>query len=316
MTTETPEKENANEPRLRRAGFLRLAHSANDALQVTPFWPWVRTFWILLVRPVERFYTDGTSTYAGNVAFFSLLAMFPFLIFVAAVASFFNEDAALIALLNRLISELPPITANLIEPNIKAAVGNNSGSLLTFGMLGALWVASSAVETLRTGLNRAYRVFDGRNYFFHRAKGILVVIIISIMIASYIGLNFLVPIVLEWFRDEPEIRSRMEGIYDVGRWMLPLVLISINAALHRFLAYMDYTWLEILPGAALSFLLWTFLVSFFVTYVQSAMGFSAVYGGLGGIIVLLLFFYLSATTFLLGAEFNAVLKTEVRGHEH
>ena len=83
--------------------------------------------------------------------------------------------------------------------------------------------------------------------------------------------------------------------------------------LHKFLTRIKYKWIEILPGAVLTYVLGSVLVYAFAVYVRSATGFNVIYGSLGGVIVMLLFIYLNAIVFLLGAEFNAVIKDEIRG---
>lgn len=270
-------------------------------------------YYTIMIRPFYRFYTDGTSTYAGNAAFFSFLAFFPFLIFVAALASFIREDAAISQFLTDIFNPVPGLASNAILPIVKDVIGKNSSSLLTFGMLGTLWVSSSSVEAIRVGLNRAYRVRDMRNYFYHRAKGLLVVVVVAATLLFYATFIVLLPAILEFLRLEDEVRGQMMAYKNAGRALVPFIMIGSSMVLHKFLARITYRWIEILPGAILTYVLGSALVYAFTAYVRSASGFNVIYGSLGGVIVMLLFIYLNAIVFLLGAEFNAVIRDEVRG---
>jgi len=307
-----PAPNGAGRPRVRPARWRRL-RARLRLFQTTGFGRTATLYATVVIRPVHRFFTDGTSTYAGNVAFFSFLAFFPFLIFVAALASFIQDEAAIGQFLSTIFEPVPGLASNAILPIVRDVIGKNSGSLLTLSMLGTLWVSSSAIEALRVGLNRAYRVRDMRNYFYHRAKGFVVVIVVGITLIFYATIIVLLPAILEFLRLEEEVRSQMTAFKNIGRGLVPFIMIGSSMLLHKFLARINYRWIEILPGAILTYVLGSALVYAFTVYVRTASGFNVIYGSLGGVIVMLLFIYLNAIVFLLGAEFNAVIRDEIRG---
>ncbi len=264
---------------------------------------------IFVFRPIGCFLTDGGSQYAGNVAFFTFLALFPFMIFLTTIAAFFEDTKAAQRFIDYLLETVPPFVAQALEPIIGDVTAQASGSILTLSILGTLWISASAIEALRAGLNRAYRVSRPRSFIFHRLQGMMFVILGSASILLAMTLLILVPAALSYLPLEEVSRNQIEALLPLGRYVaVPTIMIITGVIFYRFLPNADHGWRNVLPGAALSFLIWLFLVELFSAYVRNFDSFSVIYGGLGGIIAILMFLYLTAGAFLLGAEFNVVLE--------
>lgn len=269
---------------------------------------------MFVFRPIGRFLTDGGSQYAGNVAFFTFLALFPFMIFLTTLAAFFEDTEAAQRFVDYLLASVPPFVGQALEPIIGDVTAQASGSILTASILGTLWISASAIEALRAGLNRAYRVSRPRSFIFHRLQGMMFVILGSASILLAMTLLILVPVALSYLPLEDVTRDQIEALLPLGRYVaVPAIMISTGVIFYRFLPNADHGWRNVLPGAVLSFLIWLLLVELFSAYVRNFDSFSVIYGGLGGIIAILMFLYLTAGAFLLGAEFNVVLEEHFGG---
>ena len=265
----------------------------------------------LVLRPIGRFFSHGGMDYAGNVAFLSFLAIFPFLIFLTAFAAAFQETQAADNFINWALSNVPNAAADAIEPIIEDVVSKSSGSLLTLSILGALWISANAIEALRGGLNRIYGISRPRSFFFHRAQGALIVVLAAVAVLIAAIVDIVIPLAVSLLPDNMSIPEMAETVIAFGEWLLaPLVMISLTVIMYRFLPDADHGLQNVLPGALLAYGLWVALANGFQFYLRNFADYSLIYGSLGGVIVLLLFLYLAAAVFLIGAEFNVVLETE------
>ena len=265
----------------------------------------------LVLRPIGRFFSNGGMDYAGNVAFLSFLAIFPFLIFLTAFAAAFQETQAAEDFIRWALSNVPKTAAEAIEPIIDDVVSKSSGSLLTLSILGALWISANAIEALRGGLNRVYSISRPRSFFFHRAQGALIVVLAAVAVLIAAIVDIIIPLAVSFLPDNMALPEIAETIIAFGEWLFaPLVMISLTVTMYRFLPDVDHGLRNVLPGALLAYGLWVALANGFQFYLRNFADYSLIYGSLGGVIVLLLFLYLAAAVFLIGAEFNVVLEAE------
>ena len=262
----------------------------------------------LVWRPFQRFLTDGGNQYAGNIAFLMFLALFPFLIFMTSLAAFLEESAAASRFVDIFLDNLPPVARDFLGPVFEEVVNKRSGSLLTLSIIGALWISTSAVEAMRSGLNKAYRVAQPRSFLYHRIQGICLVVLAAGSIVVISTVLILLPAVDDLVTLNEDALRQVERLKALGRFVaVPFIMVSLGVVVYRYLPNSDYGWRRVLPGSLLSFGLWWALVEAFSLYVRNFDSFSLIYGGLGGVIALLLFLYFSAAAFLIGAELNVVL---------
>ncbi len=276
----------------------------------------MRTIGKLIWHPFLRFLTDGGNQYAGNIAFLTFLALFPFLIFLTTLATFLEGTEAVNRFIAFILEASPPVVSQALEPMINDVVTRRSGSLLTLSILGTLWVSASAIEALRTGLNKAYRVTHPRSFLYQRLQGVALVILAAGTILLSMAILVLLPATMSLLSLSEESQIEIDRILALGRYVaVPLVVIGMGVIFYRFLPKSDYGWLGVLPGSILSFFIWFALVQVFSAYIRNFESFSLIYGSLGGVIALLLFLYFSAAAFLVGAEFNVVLRECLRGEK-
>ena len=144
---------------------------------------------------VDTIYHDGIE-HAGYLAFLGLLALFPFLVFTFALAGVLGQGAAGTEFITWVLHALPKNLTAALQPRVVEIVSGPPQGLLTVSILGAIWTASSAVEGLRTILNRAYHVQTPPAYWLRRSLSIAQLLVFTFVVISSMLLVVTVPIIL------------------------------------------------------------------------------------------------------------------------
>jgi membrane protein len=244
---------------------------------------------------------------SGYIAFTAFLSLFPFLIFLAALAGFLGDPETADGFIEAMFEFMPDDVAETLAPAVREVIGARQGGLLTFGILATLWFASNGFEALRTGLNRAYGVSEQRAMWWLRLQSIAFVISGGLIILFLSLVVILGPLV--WKVLGPTVDQVLETrlVFGTARYVFAAVLLfGALTLLHRWLPNTRQTFARILPGVGVTTVLWLLGASLFAWYVGNLADYSVYYGSLGGVAITLVFFYISAIIFIFGAEFNAV----------
>ena len=249
---------------------------------------------------------DGIE-HAGYLAFLGLLALFPFLVFLVAVIGFLGQGESGIAFINSILQALPADITIALKPRIIEIVSGPPQGLLTISILGAIWTASSAVEGIRTTLNRAYNVHTPPAYWFRRLLSIgQLIIFTSIMILGML-LVVTIPLLLRHIENWLGIHFIYEYEKQLGQMVFILTVFMIFvaiSAIYYILPNIKQRLISVTPGAALVVLLWIISANLFTAYLSNFQQVNLIYGSLGGIIAALVFFYICNIIFIFGAELN------------
>jgi len=276
----------------------------------------IKTLGRLLKRALRRFAEDEGSVHAGHAAFSTLLALFPFLIFLTTLAAFFGAAQRADHFVALTFNFLPPEVAKTLAPTIKEVMSNKRGSLLTISMIGTVWAASSGVEALRAALNRAYDVARPRGFVFRRLQGVALMTLAAGVVLVVTSIVVVGPLIWKFATTHFEIPRSWTWLWLGARFGFAVLVIFAGAAvLYRWLPDHAPGWRYIWPGAVLTAVLWMGLANLFSVYLKNVGQYHAVYGSLGGIIMTLVFFFASAIIFVFGAEWNAALKWDRRRGE-
>ena len=242
---------------------------------------------------------------AGHMAFTALLAIFPFLIFLAALAGVLGDADTANDFIDFMFRFMPEDVATTLSRPVLEVLTTRSRGLLTFGILGTLWVASSGIEALRLGLNQAYGLPEARPLWYLRLQSIAFVILGSLAIFLLSLSIILGPIIWEFMTSILNLTVGERILWDIVRYLFSVgVLVVAVLVLHRWLPNGRQRWRDILPGAVATTVIWVGAGSAFSLYLGNLGNYSVTYGSLGGVIITLTFFYISALIFLFGAEFN------------
>ena len=208
---------------------------------------------------------------------------------------------------------LPPDVASALHPAIEEVINAPHAKLMTFSILVALWASSAGLETLRHALNLAYDVSDPPAFWRTRLESLLLTLLAALVVILVMVLLVGIPLIMETIR-VVFARADLHLDFNLDVYAGPreslgfLLLLGLLILLYRVLPNTRLRAMEIVPGAVVAWLLWLLAVWGYTVYLRSVPSYSITYGSLGGIIVTLLFFYISAILFILGAEINSVLK--------
>jgi len=278
--------------------------------------PLIYKLWVYL----KCFYNAGYNTvyhdgieHAGYMAFLGLLSLFPFLVFMVAIAGLFGNQELGQEFVNVVFGHLPDNAIRAIEPRIHEIVSGPPQSILTIAILGVIWTASSSVEGLRTILNRAYRVSTPPAYPLRRLMSILQMMIATVIIIGLmLGLVF-VPILYDFMAEWLTLPEPADYLSTISMWLTGLSLLLVVSSIYYFLPNIRQSFVRTLPGALIVVLLWVAAASIFSYYLSQFDQVNLIYGSLGGIIATLLFFYIASVILIFGAELNYSLE-KAAGH--
>ena len=250
---------------------------------------------------------DGIE-HAGYLSFLALLSLFPFLVFLLAFVGFIGQSELGIRFVGLIMQNaiIPEDMRSALEPRLAEIISGPPQGLLTFAILGAVWTASSAVEGLRTILNRAYRVDTPPAYIWRRLLSIAQFLMLTL--ATVLAMVALVVVPIIW--DSMEHWLALEGVFDHPLWssmrygVTTLLLFLVVTTLYVVIPNIKQRWQRAAPGATLVVLLWIGAGMLLSSYLRHFEQVHLIYGSLGGTIATLLFFYISAIILVFGAEFN------------
>ncbi len=263
-----------------------------------------RTLW----EALYRLYEHSGFALAGAVAFSFIVSLFPFSIFLGAIAGVFGGRELAAEAITRLFQFLPERVAGGLAPEVESIMSNSRVDLLTFGAFVALFFATSAIETLRAALNGAYRVKETRSYPFCLALSTLFVLVSAVSMLVLTWLVLVAPRVAAEINPDLTRKvmtwSTWATISALERYALAgLVIAAQLLALHLWLAAGKRTLAQVLPGVLLSVFLWLLAAGLY-SYYLNFNDYSRFYAGLSQLMVALLFFQLTAIIIILGAELN------------
>jgi len=243
---------------------------------------------------------------SGYISFSILLAFFPFLIFITALSTLIigpQEDGGVI---QYLFDSMPDHVAQTLAPVVTEILKQDRGGLATLSALGALWAASSGFEALRGGFDVAYLTKKKKNFAIRRLQSIGLVLMSGFTFIMLSVLIVMGPLLWQIVNEKVSAHESLAVIWNLLRYGIGFgLLIGFLYVLHRVLPSRKIN-IPLMPGVLCSAVLWMIAATAFSIYMSQANSYSVTYGSLSGIIITLLFFYITAAAVLFGAEINAV----------
>jgi membrane protein len=243
------------------------------------------------------------------------MAMFPFLIIVTALAGFFFGSKELADEAGRILLEAwPKQVAAPIAVDIAGVLTSTRGDVLTLGVLFALYFASSGVESLRIGLNRAYNMKEPRAWWLLRLESIVYVLIGAVAILAFSFLVVLAPLILSTLVQYVPALDEFGDLITFARYTVTAVVLVVSLMIvHLWLPAGRRSFGEIAPGIVATILLWLISGAIFGRYLANyAFAYVSMYAGLASAMIALVFLYVCASIFIYGGELNSVIvKTRI-----
>lgn len=265
-----------------------------------------RRFWVDLYNEIDQ---DQISNGAAALSYFFLLSIFPALIFLLAIMPYLpipNLSAEMI----RLISQVLPTSASSsLENTILEITTKKQQGLLSFGALLTLWSTSSALYAIILQLNTAYDVRETRPFWKVRGLSILLTLAFTVFIVTSFMLIVSGGLLQAYLETTYVLNPAVPLVFQVARWVLIFALLTTGfAVLYYFGPNVKQKFHFVTPGAVIGVagLIGTSLL--FRVYVENFGDYSASYGSLGAVIVLMLWFYIAGHVILIGSEINALIE--------
>lgn len=257
-------------------------------------------------RVIKRINDVRATELSAQLAFYFLLSLFPFLIFTVTLLPYLGITS--VEILNLVNDYAPDEAMALIESNLLTVIDTKKGGLLSFGLIATIWSASNAINGIIRSLNQTYQVKENRHFLV--ARGLAIVLTFAMIVVIIIAL--LLPVfgkmIGEFIFSYLNLSERFPIVWELFRWVLSFSIIAIVfSCLYYFAPNKRLPFKEVLIGGLFATLGWQLTSLGFSYYVSNFGNYSATYGSIGGVIVLMFWFYLSAFIIILGGVINAVI---------
>jgi membrane protein len=263
----------------------------------------------LFKRTFKEALADDILNLAAQQAYYFFFALFPALLALIAFASFFPIEDLIDETVRMLGRVAPGDVVRIVTEQITTISNTNAGGLLTFAFLFALWSSSAAVVSMTSTLNAAYDITEGRPWWKVRLTAIGLTVGLAIFILVSMTLVVAGPALAGRVADWINLGSAFVTVWNFLQWPIVFLLVASGIALVYYYAPdAEQDWVWITPGSVLATVSWIVVSLGFKLYVAQFGNYNETYGFIGGVMVLLLWFYLSGLAILAGAELNAEIE--------
>ncbi|KWX76773.1 ribonuclease [Paenibacillus riograndensis] len=254
----------------------------------------------------QKMKLDDVQGISAQLTYYLILSLFPFLIFIMTLIGYAHisvEDK-----IRDLEQIMPAEAISIIEEILKDVAEGRSQALLSFGMLATLWAASKGINAIIKGLNRAYDIEESRVFWKIRGIAFLATLFIGLVVL----LSILLLVLGTWLKTQVflliDLPYGFQKIWDLLQYAVPLfVMFLVFTLLYWIAPSRRLTLKEVMPGAMFATLGWIITSILFSVYVNQFSNFTETYGSLGGVMILLIWLYISSIIILAGGEINAIL---------
>jgi membrane protein len=260
-------------------------------------------------RTYKEVLADNCFGLAAQLAYYFFLALFPALLFIVALISFIPVQGLLEAITGMLARVAPAEVLTLVQDQIVKIAQDRDGGLLTLGMIGTIWSTSSGVTAVIDTLNQAYDIQEGRPWWKVRAVALTLTVALAIFIVMAFALVLVGPTLAEKIAVWAHLGPVFEWTWKIVQWPIVFSMIALAVAMIYYYAPdAEQAWVWITPGSVFATLLWLLISLGFKVYVSQFGSYNATYGAIGGVIVTMLWLYVSSLAVLVGAEMNAEIE--------
>ncbi|MBM7587986.1 membrane protein [Bacillus pakistanensis] len=243
---------------------------------------------------------------AAQLSYFFLLSLFPLLIFLVSLLPylpFSQED-----ILNVIRGFAPGETITLIEGTLEEILENRNGGILSFSIIATIWSASNGMNAIVKSFNRAYQVEETRSFIVMRLMSIALTIAMIFVFVIALLLPVFGKQIGVFLFSQAGFSEQFLAIWNGLRFTIsPIILFIVFVGLYFFAPSKKIKCLSAFPGAVFATFGWVFVSLAFSYYVSNFGNYSATYGSIGGIIVLMIWFYLSGIILMIGGQINAIV---------
>ncbi len=251
----------------------------------------------------SEFQKDNVPLLAAAQAYYYLLSIVPLLILLLSILPYLNIDPD--EAISFIQSLIPGQTADVFKDTIVNIVEKPKGGLLTIGILGTLWSASSGMNAFIQATNLAFNVKEERSFIKVRLLSIALTFGMILAIVIALILPVFGNVIIQFLQSVLNLPDQTVILFQFLRWVISIVVMAfVLMLLYHFAPNMKNPFRKALPGAIVTTILWQLISLAFSFYISNFGNFSATYGSLGGVIILMLWFFLTGLILMVGAEIN------------
>lgn len=264
------------------------------------------TMWATLRRSLTEFRDDGLTDWAAALTYYGLLSLFPALLVVSSLIGLFADPETV----TDVIVELAPASAaDTLSGPVDSITSNPgaAGVALALGLAGALWGASGYIAAFGRACNVIYETREGRPFWKLRPLQVLVTLVMALMLAVVVLAIVLTGPVVEAVAEPLGIGATAVSVWDYAKWpFLALAVVGMLTLLYHVSPNVrQRSARTLLPGVLVGLAVWIAASAGFAVYVGNFASYDRTYGSLGGVVVLLVWLWITNIALLLGAELNA-----------
>lgn len=262
-----------------------------------------------LITLLDECYKDDVLGHAAQLAFYFLFALFPMLIFLAALVGYLPIPQLLDRMIDYLSQVLPTTAIVLVRQTLLEITRRQRSGLLSFGLIATVWAASSGLHALISSLNVAYSVKNFRPWWKDRLLAIALTFGFSILIIAALAIVFFGGNLGALLAQEFNLGRTFRTGWTLLQWPTMVLFLLFGLELLYYSApHRPMRWRWLTPGASFALVAWLVISYAFKWYVSRVANYTLTYGSLGSVIVLMLWLYLTSIAILVGGEINGLLE--------
>lgn len=265
------------------------------------------SFFLFVKKLVKKCLEDEITARSAELAYYFMLSLFPFLLVLTQVIVYIPipiED-----IINFIAQYAPPDAVVIIRNNLEEILSKSNGGALSFGLIATLWASSNGTNAIIRAFNDAYNIEDKRNYFIIRGISILLTLIMIFVMVFALLIPVFGKVIAGYVFNYFGISNQFYATWSIIRWTLSFVILMIVfTVLYSIGPSKVVNVRSVFWGSLFATLGWIISSLGFAYYVDNFGDFTSHYGSLGGIIVLMIWFFISGIVILIGGQINAYLK--------
>lgn len=252
---------------------------------------------------------DNVFNGAAALGYYLTLAIFPALICLMAIIPYLPIQDVDTAIMDLMGQALPPQAFEMVSGVVAEVTGSQRGGLLSFSLLGTLWAASAGMYAIMQQLNITYDVKEGRSVVRARMTALILSLIFVLLVVGAFSLIVLGGVIQDWIGARFGFNTLLLTFFAVFRWVIILLALLLGfAIIYRYAPDVEQKFRFITPGSFLGVALLIAVSLGFAFYTRNFADYSATYGSIGAVIILMLWLYIAGLVILVGSEINSLVE--------
>jgi membrane protein len=262
-----------------------------------------------LLKLNQEISDDNVFNGAAALGFYLTLAIFPAIILLMTIIPYLPIAQVDKAIMDLLGQALPPEAFDMVAGVVAEVTSDRRGGLLSFSLLGTLWAASSGMYAIMQQLNITYDVKEARSFVRARATALMLSLLFGLLVIGAFSLIVLGGVIEDWIGTRLGFTGALLTIFAVFRWVVIVLALLLGfAMIYRYAPNVEQKFSFITPGSILGVTLLIAVSLGFAIYTSNFADYSATYGSIGAVIILMLWLYTAGLVILIGSEINALLE--------